>query len=95
MDFASTQNKLLKHCISAGFLLVAGYLQGALQKELKQLLWESLTDNICQSLEEFTKHCIFVDVLLLVSYIQGTLRKKLLIVIFVERFKTSASEKLH
>ena len=34
MNFASTWIKLFKHCISVEFLLVEGYLQGALQKEL-------------------------------------------------------------
>ena len=31
--FASTSNNLLKHCISAEFLLMEGYVQGALRKE--------------------------------------------------------------
>ena len=34
MTFASTWNNLLKHCISIDFLLMEGYVQGALQKEL-------------------------------------------------------------
>ena len=34
MHFASTWNHLQKYCISVEFLLVEGYLQGALQKEL-------------------------------------------------------------
>ena len=34
MNFASTWNNLLKRCISAGFLLMEGYAQGALRKEL-------------------------------------------------------------
>ena len=34
MNFASTWQKLLKYCISAEFLLVEGYVQGALRKEL-------------------------------------------------------------
>ena len=34
MNFASTWNNLLKHCISANFFLVEGYGQGALRKEL-------------------------------------------------------------
>ena len=34
MNFASTWNKLLKHCISVEFLLVKCYVQGALRKEL-------------------------------------------------------------
>ena len=35
MHFASTWNHLQKHCISAEFLPVEGYLQGALRKELR------------------------------------------------------------
>ena len=63
MNFASTWNKLLKHCISAEFLLVEGYVQGALgmelciapsQSTLKQLLWEGLADEFCQNLEQIT-----------------------------------------
>ena len=34
MNFASTWNKLFKHCISVEFLLVGGYVQGALRKEM-------------------------------------------------------------
>ena len=34
MKFATTRHNLLKHCISANFLLVESYVQGALQKEL-------------------------------------------------------------
>ena len=35
MHFASTWNHLLKHCIFVEFLLVEGYMQGALRKELR------------------------------------------------------------
>ena len=45
--------------------------------------------------KELFKLCISVEFLLMISYVQGTLRKELLIVIFVERFKTTTSEKLH
>ena len=34
MNFVSTSNNLLKHCISNEFLLMEGYVQGALRKEL-------------------------------------------------------------
>ena len=34
MNFASTWNNLLKHCISAEFRLMESYVQGALRKEL-------------------------------------------------------------
>ena len=34
MNFVSTWNKLLKHCIFVDFLLLEGYAQGALRKEL-------------------------------------------------------------
>ena len=33
MNFASTWNNLLKHWISAEFLLMEGYVQGALRKK--------------------------------------------------------------
>ena len=35
INFASTWNNLLKYCISAEFLLVAGYVQCTLRKELR------------------------------------------------------------
>ena len=35
MKFATINHNLLKHCISANFLLVESYVQGALQKELR------------------------------------------------------------
>ena len=34
MNFASTWIKLFKYCISVDFLVVEGYVQGALGKEL-------------------------------------------------------------
>ena len=34
MTFSSAWNKLLKHCISAEILLMKGYVQRALRKEL-------------------------------------------------------------
>ena len=43
MNFASTWNRLLKHCISAEFRLIEGYVQGALRKEL--------------SIAPFVEHC--------------------------------------
>ena len=33
--FASAYNNLLKYCISANFLLMEGYVQGALRKDLR------------------------------------------------------------
>ena len=35
MNFVSTWNNLLKHCISAEFFPDEGYVQGAVQKELR------------------------------------------------------------
>ena len=35
MHFTSAWNKLLKDCISVEFLLLEGYVQGALRKELR------------------------------------------------------------
>ena len=34
MNFAGTWNKLFRHCISVEFLLVEGYVQGAVRKEM-------------------------------------------------------------
>ena len=34
MNFASTWNKLFRHCICVEFLLVEGYVQGAVRKEM-------------------------------------------------------------
>ena len=34
MNFASTWNKLFRHCISVEVLLVEGYVQGAVRKEM-------------------------------------------------------------
>ena len=34
MSFASTWNKLFRHCISVEFLLVEGHVQGAVRKEM-------------------------------------------------------------
>ena len=34
MNFACTWKNLLKYCISVDFLLIEGYAQGALRKEL-------------------------------------------------------------
>ena len=39
MNFASAWNKLFKLCISVVFLLIEGYLQGALRKELRIALF--------------------------------------------------------
>ena len=54
INFVSTWNNLLKHCISADFLLMEGYVQGALQGALKQSVWEGLTDKSYHYLEKFT-----------------------------------------
>ena len=51
--------------------------------------------NFVSTWKNLLKHCIFAHLLLMVSYVQGTLRKELLIVIFVESFKKTVSEKLH
>ena len=59
MNFASTWNKLLKHCISAQFLLVGCYVEGGLRKKLHiapfvELLLQGLNDEFCQYLEQIT-----------------------------------------
>ena len=74
MNFASTWNKLLKHCISADFWLVIGHVQGPLLKELriapfvsalKQFLWESLNDKFASSWNNLLKRCISANFLLM------------------------------
>ena len=73
-DFASSWNKLLKHCISADFSLIERKVQGALRKELrialflellKMLLCESLIYKIYQYLEYLFKHYISAEFLLI------------------------------
>ena len=61
MNFASTWNNLLKHCVFADFfadrLFTGCSTTGALllsYTTLKQLLWESLTDTSFHYLEQFT-----------------------------------------
>ena len=60
MHFASTCNHLQKHCISFEFLLLKGYLEGDLRKELriapfverfKTASLGRLTDEFCPHLE--------------------------------------------
>ena len=84
MSFASTWNNFFKHWISSEFLLIEGYVQGAVGKELhmvpfverfKKLLWESLTNK-------------FLPVMR--GYLQGALRKELLIDPILKPFKTTA-----
>ena len=63
MNFGSTLNNLLKHYISVEFLLMEGYVQSALGKELrnnafverfKTVTLGSLTDKSYHYLEKFT-----------------------------------------
>ena len=42
MNFASICNNLLKYCISVDFLLIEGYVQGTLRKELHIVLFVEL-----------------------------------------------------
>ena len=99
INFASTWNNLLKYCISAEFLLVAGYVQCVLRKELridpfverfkadtlgKSYWWKlSLTGKIYLSI------AFFSDFLLILSYTQGALQKELLITSFAELFQNA------
>ena len=63
MSLASIWNNLFKHWISSEFLLMEGYVQGALGKELhmvplverfKKLLWETLLINFTRDERLFT-----------------------------------------
>ena len=63
MHFASIWNHFIKHSISVEFLLVKGYLPGALRQTIritplverfKIATLGSLADKFCQYLEQFT-----------------------------------------
>ena len=54
------------------------------QSALKQLLWESLTDQFYQN--NLLQHCISAEYWLMENYVQVALRKELDIAPFVERF---------
>ena len=60
INFVSFWNNLLKHCISAEFLLMKCYVQGALRKELRidplvqRFKTATLTEKIYHYLEKFT-----------------------------------------
>ena len=40
---------------------------------LKQLIWESLTERLCQYLEKLLKHCVSPEVLLIEGLVQDAL----------------------
>ena len=54
---------------------------------LKQLLWESLTDNVINTSNKIPELWIFAEFFLIEGYVQSALRKKLFIAPFVEYFK--------
>ena len=59
---------------------------------LKQLLWESLTENFHRHLEQFTYNLLIAFLsffLLMEDYVQSPLQKELCITFFVESFKTN------
>ena len=99
MHFASTWKHLQKHCISVERLLVEGYLQGALRKELHNFPFVKLLKTaslgrsswwILPVLEiNWLRHWISSGFLLVESYLQGALIKELHIAPFVGRFKTA------
>ena len=99
MNFASTWQKLLKYCISAEFLLVEGYVQGALRKELNidpfverfktATFGKYYQIKVITTWKNLPKHYIFADFLPIVSYTQSTLRKEQLITSFVVLFKNA------
>ena len=76
-DFANSWNNLLKHCTSAEYLLIQGYVQGALRKELFiapfvehfkiTTLGKSQWLHLSMLQTKMTKHCIFPEVFLIES----------------------------
>ena len=58
-------------------------------ERFKKILFEGLPDKFYQYLEQLAKTLRFADSLLVVGYVEGALRKELLMVPFVERFKTA------
>ena len=97
--FASSWNSLLKHCISADFLLMEGYVQGAIQMELHiaplvkhfktATSRRSSRRSFFSTWNNLLKHWISAEFLLVKGYVQGALRKEMRIAPFVERFKTA------
>ena len=84
MNFASTWNKLLKYCISAKFLLMEGYVQGALREKLHiapfverlktATFGKVLIINFAKTWNKLLKHCISAKFWLMEGYVQGALR---------------------
>ena len=74
MNLISANSRLLKHFIFARFLLIEGWEQGALRKELivapfesplKQLLWESLNGSFAGTWSNLLRHFVSVKFLLI------------------------------
>ena len=77
INFISTYSKLLKNFIYARFLLIEGYEQGALRKEL---IFAPFVNFIYARFP-------------LIGYKQGAVEKELFFAPFVERFKTGTLRK--
>ena len=93
---------MLKHCVVADFLLIEGYVQGALRKELhiapflerfKKNYRKVLLINFVRIWHNLLSHCIFAKFWLMEDYVQGALRKELQIAPFLEHFKTTTLRK--
>ena len=74
INFVTTWNNLLRHCISPEFLLIKGDLQGAVRKELNNAsyidLFKTATGKVLlitfiNTANKVPKHCIFVMFLLI------------------------------
>ena len=99
INFAKTWSNFLKHCIPNKLWLMEGYVQGALQKELRNApfvelfknnyFWKNFLINFASTWNNLHKHCISNEFLLVEGYVQGAIRTELHIAPFVERFKTS------
>ena len=95
---------MLKHCVVADFLLIEGYVQGALRKELhiapflerfKKNYRKVLLINFVRIWHNLLSHCIFAKFQLMEGYVMGALRKELRIAFFVQRFKTTTFGMFH
>ena len=105
INFVSTWNKVLKHCIFVDFfsdrwLSTRHSTKGAVHCSFSRTLskcyfGKALLINFISTWKNSLKHCIFADFLLIVSYIQGFLWKELLIAPFVEHFRMTNLRKFH
>ena len=99
INVISTYFKLLKNFIFAHFLLIEGYEEGALRKELivapfvERYFEKDFLINFNRTYSRLLKHFIFARFLLIEGCEHGARRKELIVAPFVERFKTATLRK--